>query len=67
MKYAIMIKIDCLNDDWIFVTTGSNASDLKPLLFDDPIVAEDLVEEWRLSGKEKSVKVVPYLNEYGEY
>lgn len=63
MKHALMIKIDSLKEDWVYVTTGSNISDIKPLLFDDSITAEDIAEEWRLTNKEQNVKVVPYPDE----
>lgn len=57
MKYAIQIWFE---DSWMYVTTGSHKSNLKPLIFEDAIAAENLAEEWRLTGKENFVKVVPY-------
>lgn len=57
MKYALQVWI---NDDWMYVTTGSCAEDLTPLLFDNSIDAEDIAEHWRLTGKEIYVKVVTY-------
>lgn len=44
----------------MYVTTGSCAADLKPMLFEHSVDAEDLAESWRLTGKEQLVKVVPY-------
>lgn len=60
MKYAIQVWFE---NSWIYVTTGSCADDLKPLLFDNSIDAEDIAEEWRLTGKEEYVKVIPYESE----
>ena len=60
MKYAIQIWFE---DDWMYVTTGSHSNDLKPMLFDNSIDAEDLAGSWRLTGKEEYVKVVPYESE----
>lgn len=57
MKYAIQIWFE---NSWMYVTTGSRADDLKPMLFDNSIDAEDIAEDWRLTGKEEYVRVVPY-------
>lgn len=57
MKYAIQVWLE---DSWMYVTTGTRQEDLKPMLFEQSIDAEDIAESWRLTGKEQYVKVVPY-------
>lgn len=59
MKYAIKIFVE---SEWMYVTTGRRVDELVPLLFDTAIEAENLAENWRLTGKEQFVKVVTYEN-----
>lgn len=57
MKYGIQVRVE---DSWVYVKTGSNPQELKPLLFDNSIAAEDIAEDLRFTGKEQFIKVVPY-------
>jgi hypothetical protein len=61
-KWAIMVCLDKVEDDWIFVTEDSkgNCWDLRPVLFDDINDALDFAKGWALPGKEENVQVVNY-------
>lgn len=61
MKYAVMVCLDG-KDDWLYITedTGKCDFDLQPVLFDTEDEADSFATAWRLSGAEKSVKVIEY-------
>jgi hypothetical protein len=61
VKYAIQIML--APNDWIYVTeTTQHCWDLKPMLFDSKLQAEEFADTWRLPNKQENVKVVEYEN-----
>ena len=59
--YAIMVCIDEVEDDWIFITErNEHCWDLKPLLFEDVETAMEYAQPWVKPGKEKNVQVIEY-------
>ena len=61
-KWAIMVCLNPVEDDWIYVTedTGECDWNLKPVLFDDIQDAFKYSDTLRLPGKEQNVQVVAY-------
>ena len=59
--YAIMVCLDEVEDDWIFITErNEHCWDLKPLLFEDKETALEYAQPWVKPGKEHNVVVVDY-------
>ena len=59
--YAIMVCLDEVEDDWIFITErNEHCWDLKPLLFEDAETAMEYAQPWVKPGKEHNVVVVDY-------
>ena len=52
--YAIMVKFD---GEWTYVTADGAA---RPVLYKTSSDAEEVAEQWRLTGKEHNIKVVVY-------
>ena len=63
-KWAVMVCLDKVTDDWIFVTedTKGKCWDLRPVLFDDINDALEFAGTFAIEGKEHNVKVVSYEN-----
>jgi hypothetical protein len=60
-KWAIMVCLDPLEDDWIYVTKQQDACAWPtPILFESIERAFEYADAWRLPGKEKNVQVVAY-------
>ena len=59
--YAIMVCLDEVEDDGIFLTErNEHCWDLKPLLFEDAETAMEYAQPWVKEGKESNVMVVSY-------
>ena len=62
--YAIMVCLDEVEDDWIFITErNEHCWDLKPLLFEDAHAAMEFAKTFQHPDKPEMVMVVDYYED----